>query len=192
MLNEQVSAWRSVGTRYAVQTGKGQILEFDKIIVCWGGEAQSSFLQSEFASSIDPHTMKLSVDPYLRLSDTVFAVGDVTTADYPRTTPALIQGELTLHNIAALIRGKPLQAYKRQRDMGLITLGVTMTIFIVGGWCLMANTLGMDLKAKGEKKFFGEWGQTWGFDVDWAKDISDKAALYASGNKVGSSSREEL
>lgn len=176
-----MASWRNVGSKIAILTqNSGEVLQFDKVVVCWSGVAQSQSLEKDFIASLDPNTKHVNVDQYLRLTDNIFAAGDVTTADTHRAMLAWFQGELVLKNIVATISGKPLQAYKKGKDIGMLTLGVTLTMIIVGGWCLWANRLGFSMKAKVERSTSKELGQTWGLDTDWMKEFQNRAAASAA------------
>jgi NADH dehydrogenase FAD-containing subunit len=180
ILNESVAAWRVVGSRYAILTrSSNEILEFDKVIVCWGGVPNTSFMRADFANHLNASGV-IHVDNYLRVEANLFAVGDATDAYVKRVPAAWAQVEIVLKNIINTLSGKPLEAYKHGTNAGMIMLGSTLVMLIVGGWCLMANRLGFGVKAKMEKNLMLEVGHTRGQDIDWNSQFEQLAAEYAA------------
>ncbi len=110
---------------FTVTTVAGATLTADVWYRCYGVAPVTDYLTGELARGRRPNG-HLEVSEHLRLSgqDTVFAIGDIVTADAQMASRAVREAALVAENIAALIAGdSELRAYQPAPPSIFVPLG---------------------------------------------------------------------
>jgi NADH dehydrogenase FAD-containing subunit len=186
ILNDSLQAWRPIGSKFAVETTSGKLLSFSKIIVGFGTRPRNQAFKHDFAENIDEVTGRITVDPFLRLNDKIFVLGDVGSGDRMNNFAANVQGELTAKNLVASIQGKSLTKYSKGPNVILICLGHTMCILVVGDTCIIAGTAPFGTKDSAEAKIMKGTGSMVDIDKKWSKEFAKLTKASVSSSSINS------
>ena len=101
VLGAHATAARREGKDYVLEVGEGQELRGDRLLVATGRRARTEGIGLETVG-VEAEDHGIPVDAYLRVSDGLWAIGDVN-GDWPLTHVGKYQGDV----VAANIRGEP-------------------------------------------------------------------------------------
>eukprot|EP01122_Echinamoeba_exundans_P011920 TRINITY_DN488_c0_g1_i1.p1 TRINITY_DN488_c0_g1~~TRINITY_DN488_c0_g1_i1.p1 ORF type:complete len:770 (-),score=139.21 TRINITY_DN488_c0_g1_i1:60-2291(-) len=172
--DDTIMAWRSAGSRYAVQLQSGDMLEAEKIIVCTGYTYNSDFMKPHFAGSLSP-AGEIQVDKNLRVINTpgrMFAIGDVADSGMTKScTAAFFQAEFLAKSIGNFFtKATPFDTFEVPKVEPLIVeLGPSKGMLLLNTVCLVVNGNVPEYKARTEKKLMREVHQTDGMERNWLK-----------------------
>lgn len=172
--DDTIMAWRSAGTRYAVQLQSGTSLEAEKIIVCTGYTYNSDFMADHFAGSLSDDG-EIKVDQNLRVINTpgrLFAIGDVAATGMGKSaTAAYYQAEFLAKSLGNFItKATSFDTFQVPKIEPLIVeLGPSKGMLLMNTVCLAVNSSVPEYKARAEKKLMREVHQTEGLDRNWLK-----------------------
>jgi hypothetical protein len=201
--DDTIMAWRSAGSRYAVQLQSGEMLEAEKIIVCTGYTYNSDFMKVHFAGSLSA-AGEIQVDRNLRVINTpgrMFAIGDVAASGVcflashfvfstslahcrlPRAqmskscTSAYFQAEFLAKSIGNFFtKAAPFDTFEVPKVEPLVVeLGPSKGMLLLNTVCLAVNSSVPEFKARTEKKLMREVHQTDGMERNWLKAPSTVA-----------------
>jgi len=122
-LNERVISYKD----NSYQTDKKTIFKADFVLAATGITPNSKFIGQEYLNTKG----FILVDPTLRLKENIFVLGDVNSIREEKTAQSSEkQALLTIKNIVALEKNKPLSNYKIKQRPIIISLGKNKALFI--------------------------------------------------------------